>query len=113
MSDNCLFCKIARGEIPANVVAETEGELAIRDIHPQAPTHIVAIPRRHVTSLADADDSEMLGDLMTFVADVARLEGLEDEGYRVVANTGKNGGQTVDHLHLHILGGRRLTWPPG
>ena len=113
MADDCLFCRISRGEIPAKVVAETEGELAFRDINPQAPSHILAIPRRHVSSLADADDSGMLGDLMTFAADVARLEGLEDDGYRVVINTGSNGGQTVDHLHLHILGGRHMTWPPG
>lgn len=112
MSDNCIFCKIARGEIPSKSVAESETAFAFRDLNPQAPTHVLVIPRTHVGSLAEASDTQMLGDLMAFAAQVARKEGLE-EGYRVVANTGPNGGQTVDHLHLHVLGGRRMTWPPG
>ncbi|HXV15178.1 MAG TPA: histidine triad nucleotide-binding protein, partial [Gemmatimonadaceae bacterium] len=99
--------------IPAGFVAESETEVAFRDINPQAPTHILAIPKEHVTSLATASDPGMLGRLFAFAASVAKAEGLEEGGYRVVANTGKNGGQTVDHLHLHILGGRHMTWPPG
>ena len=112
MSDNCIFCKIVRGEIPSKSVAESDTAFAFRDLNPQAPTHVLVIPRAHVASLAEASDQKMLGELLAFAAQVARKEGLE-EGYRVVANTGPNGGQTVDHLHLHVLGGRRMTWPPG
>jgi histidine triad (HIT) family protein len=112
MSDNCIFCKIVRGEIPSKSVAESETALAFRDLNPQAPSHVLVIPKVHVASLAEASDNAMLGDLLAFAARVARSENLE-EGYRVVANTGPNGGQTVDHLHLHVLGGRRMTWPPG
>ena len=112
MSDNCIFCKIVRGEIPSKSVAESETALAFRDLNPQAPSHVLVIPKVHVASLAEASDNAMLGDLLALAARVARSENLE-EGYRVVANTGPNGGQTVDHLHLHVLGGRRMTWPPG
>lgn len=112
MSD-CLFCKIASGEIPATVVSKTEDYLAFRDISPQAPTHILAIPVRHVASLNDVRDGHMLGELMAFARDVAREAGLANKGYRVVANTNHDGGQTVNHLHLHILGGREMKWPPG
>ena len=112
MSD-CIFCKIARGEIPSTKVAESSTMFAFRDLNPQAPAHILVIPRTHVASLAQSDDPGMLGDLLSFAASVARSEGLEKGGYRVVANTGANGGQTVDHLHLHVLGGRKMTWPPG
>ena len=113
MSDDCLFCRIASGSIPAAFVAETENEIAFRDINPQAPTHILAVPRRHVPSLAVAEDAAMLGSLMSFAASVARAEGLDAGGYRVVVNTGDDGGQSVDHLHVHILGGRHMKWPPG
>jgi histidine triad (HIT) family protein len=113
MASDCLFCKIAAGTIPATKVAETESAIAFRDIDPKAPTHILVIPRDHVASLAEADGSLMLGDLLLFAASVARSEGLVDGGYRVVTNVGRDGGQTVDHLHLHVLGGRRMTWPPG
>lgn len=115
MSD-CLFCKIASGEIPATVVSKKGDFLAFRDINPQAPTHILAIPVRHIASLndvKDGPDGRMLGDLMTFARDVAREAGLANKGYRVVANTNHDGGQTVNHLHLHILGGREMKWPPG
>ncbi|HKY99372.1 MAG TPA: histidine triad nucleotide-binding protein [Gemmatimonadaceae bacterium] len=112
MSGNCIFCRIARGEIPSTKVAESETMFAFRDLNPQAPTHVLVIPRAHVASLAAANDPKMLGDLLSFAASVARSEGLE-KGYRVVANTGPDGGQTVDHLHLHVLGGRHMTWPPG
>jgi histidine triad (HIT) family protein len=113
MSDNCLFCKIARGEIPSAKVAETDDAFAFRDIAPKAPTHILVIPREHVDSLSKASDTAMLGSLLSLAATVARAEGLDQDGYRVVINNGSNGGQTVDHLHLHVLGGRQMTWPPG
>ena len=113
MSDNCLFCKIVRGDIPSSKVAETDDAFAFRDIDPKAPTHILVIPRAHVDSLAKASDAAMLGSLLELAAAVARSEGLGDDGYRVVINNGPNGGQTVDHLHLHVLGGRQMTWPPG
>ena len=113
MPDNCLFCRIASGEIPSKKVAETTEAMAFRDIDPKAPTHILVIPRTHVGSLAEASDPAMLGDLLSFAASVARSEKLDGTGYRVVINTGRDGGQTVDHLHLHVLGGRHMTWPPG
>lgn len=112
MSENCLFCRIASGEIRANVVAQNDHALAFRDINPQAPSHLLVIPKKHVASLNDADASLDLGALMRMAAEVARQEGLTG-GYRVVVNSGPDGGQTVDHLHLHVLGGRRMTWPPG
>jgi histidine triad (HIT) family protein len=113
MNVSCLFCRIVRGEIPASRVAENEFAIAVRDINPQAPTHVLVIPRRHVASLADADDGEELGEVMLLAASVARQEGLEQLGYRVVVNTGDDGGQTVSHLHVHVLGGRAMSWPPG
>jgi histidine triad (HIT) family protein len=112
MSD-CLFCKIAAGEIPASVVSKNDAFLAFRDINPQAPTHVLAMPVQHVASLNDVKDGHMLGELMAFARDVAREAGLSNTGYRVVANTNHDGGQTVNHLHLHILGGREMKWPPG
>ena len=112
MSD-CLFCKIAGGEIPATVVSRTDDFLAFRDISPQAPTHLLAIPLRHYNSLNEVKDTAVLGGLMQFARDVAREAGLSNKGYRVVANTNHDGGQTVNHLHLHILGGREMKWPPG
>ena len=112
MSSDCLFCKIVEGSIPAGVVAETENAMAFRDINPQAPTHVLIIPRRHVTSLNEVDDPAMMGDLVDLAQSVAVSEGLDD-GWRLVANVGTDGGQTVFHLHLHQLGGRRMGWPPG
>ncbi len=113
MSDSCIFCRIVAGSIPATIVASNERALAFKDLHPQAPVHLLVIPRRHVASLAAADDPADLGALMTLAADVAREAGIADSGYRVVTNIGNDGGQTVGHLHLHVLGGRALTWPPG
>jgi histidine triad (HIT) family protein len=113
MPDNCLFCKIASGQIPSNKVAETETAIAFRDIDPKAPTHVLVIPREHLASLADVSDAALLGELLSFAASVARAEGLDEPGYRVVINNGRDGGQTVAHLHLHVLGGRHMTWPPG
>ncbi len=113
MSDACIFCRIAAGTIPATLVASNDHAVAFRDLHPQAPSHLLVIPRRHVSSLAEATDAAELGALLLLAAEVARSEGLAETGYRVVANTGNDGGQTVHHLHLHVLGGRTMHWPPG
>jgi histidine triad (HIT) family protein len=112
---DCLFCRIARGEIPATIVRDHGEILAFRDIAPRAPTHILVIPRRHIPSLAAAtdDDAGLLGRMSLIAAAIARDEGIADTGYRVVSNVGRWGGQTVDHMHLHLLGGRRFEWPPG
>ena len=112
MSDSCLFCRIVRGEIPAKIVRQDEHTVAFRDIDPKAPTHILVIPKEHVASLDEATDPTMVGRLMLAAAEIARSEGITD-GYRTVVNTGAGAGQTVFHIHLHLLGGRKLTWPPG
>ncbi len=112
MTDSCLFCRIVRGEIPAKIVREDEHTVAFRDIDPKAPTHILVIPREHVASLDEATDPAMVGRLSLAAAEIARAEGITG-GYRTVINTGAGAGQTVFHLHLHLLGGRKLTWPPG
>lgn len=108
-----LFSKIVRREIPADIVYEDELAMAFRDIAPQAPTHVLVIPKEPIESLATANDTGLLGHLMGVARDVARSEGLEESGYRVVTNIGEDGGQSVFHLHLHVLGGRALSWPPG
>lgn len=113
MTENCLFCKIVAGAIPAAIVAETPDAIAFRDINPEAPVHLLVVPRAHVDSLAVASDEAALGHLLAFAARVAEQEGIAESGYRTVINTGRDGGQTVDHLHLHVLGGRRMKWPPG
>ena len=110
---DCLFCRIIRGEIPAKVVRETEDCIAFRDINPQAPVHILVIPREHVPSLDAARDAAIVGKLALFAAELARAEGIAEGGYRTVINTNADAGQTVFHLHLHLLGGRRMSWPPG
>lgn len=110
-----IFKKIIDGEIPADKIYEDEQVLAFRDVNPQAPTHVLVIPKKEVASinaLADAD-AELLGRLWLVIRNIARDEGLADDGYRVVVNCGADGGQTVDHLHFHLLGGRQLEWPPG
>ena len=113
MSDQCLFCRIVRKEIPATVVAETDDCIAFRDINPQAPVHFLVIPRAHVESLDRATDASLLGRLVQVAADLARREGIAARGYRTVINTNADAGQTVFHLHVHVLGGRQLHWPPG
>ena len=115
MSGDCLFCKIIAGEIPANKVYEDEGVLAFHDISPVAPTHILVIPKKHIAAVKDADesDTETMGRLLIKAGEIAREQGLEENGYRFVINTGDGGGQTVYHIHLHVLGGRQMTWPPG
>jgi histidine triad (HIT) family protein len=112
MSD-CLFCKIAGGEIPATVVAEDDEFIAFRDIDPQAPTHVLVIPRTHIASLNEASDAEQMGGLLLCAKRVAAQEGLTERGYRVVLNTNAEAGQAVFHIHAHVLGGRPLQWPPG
>lgn len=113
MTDSCLFCRIVRREIPAAVVWEDEHSLAFRDIDPKAPTHVLVIPKTHIDSLNDASDAAQVGRLCLAAAAIARAEGIADGGYRTVINTGANAGQTVFHIHLHLLGGRALRWPPG
>jgi len=113
MADDCLFCRIVRKEIPAKLVAEDEHCVAFRDINPQAPLHVVVIPREHVPSLDEARDPELLGRLSLMAADIARKEGVSASGYRTVMNTNSAAGQTVFHVHLHLLGGRSMHWPPG
>jgi histidine triad (HIT) family protein len=114
MTTDCIFCKIADGTIPATRLYEDDDTLAFPDLNPQAPTHILVIPKRHIASLADATptDQPLLGHLLSAAAEVARQQGLEN-GYRIVINTGPDGGQTVSHLHLHVLGNRAMRWPPG
>jgi histidine triad (HIT) family protein len=111
---SCLFCKIAAGEIPSTAVYQDESTYAFADISPKAPTHILIVPREHIASLAEAtaEHRALLGHLFWVAAEIARSKGL-NKGYRVVVNSGEDGGQTVDHLHLHLMGGRAMTWPPG
>ncbi len=113
MTSDCLFCRVARGEIPASIVQRTGRLLAFRDINPQAPTHLLVIPIDHVASLEDAKDGALLGELLLFARSLAGEAGLGERGYRIVLNTNADGGQTVFHLHAHLLGGRAMRWPPG
>ena len=113
MADPCIFCRIARGEVPAQMLANNKEIAAFRDLNPQAPVHILIIPKKHIGSLDDTGDSYLLGQMVSLAAAIARQEKIAKTGYRVVVNTGKDGGQSVDHLHLHLLGGRPMTWPPG
>ena len=112
---NCLFCKILAGEIPADIVYESETAIAFRDINPQAPTHVLIIPRKHIARINDIgeDDQSIVGSLFSAAREIAAIEGMADEGYRVVMNCNEAAGQTVFHIHLHLLGGRDLGWPPG
>jgi histidine triad (HIT) family protein len=111
----CLFCQIAAGERPARIVFEDDQAVAFRDINPQAPVHILVVPRSHITAPLDIDSSneQLIGHLVAVAAQVARQENIAEDGYRLVLNQGRNGGQSVFHVHLHILGGRRMQWPPG
>jgi histidine triad (HIT) family protein len=111
----CIFCKMVSGELTPDVVLETDNVLAFRDVNPQAPTHVLAIPKRHIASINDlrAEDAGLVGELYLAAQAVAAQDGLTESGYRTVMNCGEGAGQTVFHLHLHILGGRRMTWPPG
>ncbi|MCI0650511.1 MAG: histidine triad nucleotide-binding protein [Planctomycetes bacterium] len=115
MGATCIFCRIIAGEIPSQEVARGEGWVAFRDVHPQAPTHVLVVPLRHIASLADlaSTDAGLAGSMIMAAIAIARAEGILAEGFRLVWNCGERGGQTVPHLHLHLLGGRQLGWPPG
>ncbi len=115
MNSDCLFCRIVAGKVPATKVHEDALVTAIRDINPQAPTHILVMPREHIASAADLreTDAKLLGAMFAALAKLADREGLSTHGYRIVTNIGKWGGQSVDHLHFHLLGGRKFSWPPG
>ncbi|WP_133136512.1 histidine triad nucleotide-binding protein [Legionella rowbothamii] len=112
---DCLFCKIAEGAIPATVVFEDDELMAFRDLHPQAPTHLLIIPKQHIATINDATDENqaLLGKMILRAKQLAQAEGFSDSGYRLVFNVNPHGGQTVFHIHLHLLGGRCMTWPPG
>src|SRR5687768_12042967 len=112
-TESCLFCRIVRREIPAAIVWEDEQALAFNDIDPRAPVHILVIPKRHVSSLNEATDANLLGHLLLATREIAEGERISDDGYRAVINTNAFAGQTVFHLHVHLIGGRKLTWPPG
>src|SRR6266508_704118 len=112
---DCLFCKLVAGEIPARIAKRTDDAVAFHDIDPKAPVHVLVIPTTHVPAVRDADGAEgkaLLGRLLQFTAEVAAELGLDERGYRIVTNTGQDARQSVDHLHFHVLGGRRMTWPP-
>lgn len=111
--DDCLFCKIIQGAIPATKVYEDDTVLAFRDIQPQAPTHILVIPKAHFSSISTATDPALVGTVMLQAANIARSEGLEESGFRLVTNHGEGAGQSVFHWHVHLLGGRPMRWPPG
>ena len=112
---DCLFCKMVSGELKPDTVYENDKVLAFRDLHPQAPTHVLIIPKQHVATVNDLDagSAPLVGEMMLAAAEVARSEGFADSGYRTVLNCNEQGGQTVFHLHLHLLGGRAMRWPPG
>lgn len=113
--DDCLFCKIANGEIDSEIVAENASAVAFRDVNPQAPVHILVVPREHIASLQQLDEGKcgVMADIFELVNEIAVSEGVAQSGYRVVVNTGEEAGQDIDHLHLHLLGGRFMKWPPG
>ena len=113
MADACLFCRIVAKEIPAKIVAETADCVAFRDVNPQAPVHVLVVPRAHVPSLNEVTDATIIGKLAQLAKDLAQREGLTERGYRLVINTNADAGQTVFHLHMHLLGGRKMSWPPG
>lgn len=115
MSHPCVFCRIAAGELPARIVYETEQVLAFWDISPIAPVHILIIPRQHIqdTSMLDETTAPVMAEMFLAARDVAAREGIDDTGYRLLINTGRDGGQSVFHMHMHLLGGRKMRWPPG
>ena len=115
MSTDCLFCRIVAGDLPSTKVHEDDHVLAIRDIAPASPTHILVLPKQHIASALDLTDADapLVGRMLAVAADLARSEGIADAGYRLVSNVGAWGGQSVDHLHIHLMGGRAFDWPPG
>lgn len=112
---DCIFCKIAKKEIPSTIVYEDDDVIAFNDLNPEAPVHILIIPKKHITNLSDAkpEDQQLLGKLMLVAQKIAAEQGIAERGYRVVTNCGEQGGQTVMHLHFHLLGGREMLWPAG
>ena len=112
---DCLFCKIVAGDLPADIVYENDQVLAFRDISPKAPTHVLVVPRRHVATLNELtqDDAGLVGEMYLAAQQVARDEGIADSGYRTVVNCNEDAGQVVFHIHLHLFGGRPMSWPPG
>lgn len=112
---NCLFCQIIQKNIPSDIVCETNDLIAFRDINPQAPTHILIIPKKHIATVNDVceEDGELMAKMILTAKNIAQQQALADNGYRLVFNTNKAGGQEVYHIHLHLLGGRQMTWPPG
>ena len=114
MSD-CIFCKIANKQVPSTIVCEDEHAVAFRDLKPMASTHVLVVPKKHIKDLREAEpqDEQLLGHLLTMAAEVAKMDGVSESGFRVVINAGPDAGQSVDHLHVHVLGGRHLSWPPG
>ncbi len=113
--EDCIFCKVVRGELPSDKVLETDNLVAFRDIRPQAPVHVLLIPKKHIASIQDVtpEDKELMGDLILAAQKVANDLDISSSGYRIVSNVGHHGQQTVPHLHYHLLGGRQLQWPPG
>lgn len=113
--ENCIFCKIIKGEIPSEKVYEDELILAFKDISPEAPTHVLVVPKKHIKSLnqLSKEDSAIIAHIYIKVKELAKKLDIDEKGYRVVTNCGEQGGQTVDHIHFHLLGGRNLQWPPG
>ena len=114
MSD-CLFCKIVSGEIPCDKIYENDKLIAFRDIDPKAPTHILVIPKKHIRSINELEtsDQNLAGEILLAAKEIARIENIESSGYRTIFNTNNDGGQTVYHIHMHVMGGRQLHWPPG
>ena len=111
---DCIFCKIANKEIDSKLIFEDDKVVAFRDMNPQAPQHILIIPKKHYANILEVDDKELAAHIFTeVVPEIAKLVGVESSGFRLVVNTGKEGGQTVGHLHIHLLGGRNMKWPPG
>ena len=112
---DCIFCKIVNGDIPTDLIYESKTVVAFHDINPQAPIHILVIPKKHINTLNDIDkiDKNLLGDLQIVASEIAKIKKIEIDGYRTIINCNKNGGQTVFHIHLHLIGGRKLNWPPG
>lgn len=115
MADDCIFCKIASGDVPADIVHQDERVTAFHDANPQAPTHILVVPNRHIRDVTEVEDSNLLGHMMEVATQIGDAEGIgtSDRGYRLVINYGSQGGLAVKHLHLHVLGGREMGWPPG
>jgi histidine triad (HIT) family protein len=112
---DCLFCKIRDGEIPADIVFENDDVLAFNDVNPQAPIHIIIIPRKHISTINDVEDADeaILGRLFSVAKEIAKQRGVSDDGYRLVVNCNEKAGQTVFHIHMHLMAGRAMTWPPG